>query len=246
MLASVRFVMFRGLLTFVVVLAAGGRAVAGPVLAVANSAVPFAVGGVEARPEGGAVPLADGDQISAAASAPVLLRLDGGNRIVLAADSSARLKGLAQKGSYFYLAKGSLRYEARQHPVAICAGGKLYIPSAPGSGEIVVADGRARVNLTSGRMLRGGVDACGPSAVPVLLAGGVAAVAGTAAAGTAAGVSVAGVATAAAAAAGAGIAIPAVTGVSGTSAAAAAGSSSAVSISSTGPPSVSPISTSTP
>ena len=208
--ASIEIEMRLLYLSLVVLVASGwlltARPVTGPnpVLAVVSSTYPFAIGRVETKPEAGPVPVVDGDQISSA-GAPVMFRLDGENRVVLGGSSQARIRSIGTDGRYFYLSKGSLHFEARKEPLAICALDRLYVPAIPGSGEIVIVGGKADVRLTSGRMIRSGTDACDSKAPPLmlsnlLLSNGM----GSGAAATA---------TATATAAGAGITAPAIASV---------------------------------
>jgi hypothetical protein len=179
----------------------------GPVLAVVSSSHPFSIGRVEAKPEAGPIPVVEGDQVSSS-SAPVMFRLNGENRLVLGGNSRALIRAIRADGHYFYLSSGSLEFDARKEPLAICARDHLYVPSIPGSGEIVIRDNKVDVRLTSGQMVRSGSDTCNSKAAPLFPANGIeaAAPAGTPAGG-------AGTATATAAAAG-GTALPVTAAIS--------------------------------
>lgn len=189
-----------------------------PVRGVVTSTRPFLIGSVEERPEAGPIIVVDGDQISAE-STPVMIRLTGDNRAILGNDSVARIETIlvstgvnsgaesAEKypndGAYFYLTKGGIQYDARKEPLAICARERLYVPSIPGSGTVVIQNDKVQVTLATGTMLRSGTEPCGKAA-PLLLTNGFGSGAlASSAAGTAAGTAGAAAGTAGAATTGA-------------------------------------------
>ncbi len=235
-----------------------------PVRGVVTSARTFSIGLVDEKPEAGPMLVVDGDQIKSGTS-PVMFRLTGENRVALGSDSVTRIQSIdvqktaeaANDGAYFYLSKGSIDYDAKREPLAICARDRLYVPSTPGSGAVVIRNNKVEVVLTTGTMVRSGSDPCSANATPLLLLNGVGttAVGAAGAAGGAAGAvgaagSAAGAAgaagaatataTATAAAAGIGAAIPTAATV-GIAAASAAGAV-ATAIATQSPPPQSPIS----
>lgn len=195
-----------------------------PVLGVASAPKPFSIGSVETKPEAGPVVVVEGDQISASATA-VTFRLNGENRAVLSGNSTVQIRGYQDGGIYFYLGKGSIQFDVRRLPLAICARDRLYLPSVPASGEVVIAADGVQVKLTAGSMVRSGTEGCEPRGVPVSLSGsGTATGGGTTAAGTA-------TATATATAAGVGTAtVATVTGIA-VAAATAAGVATTIAVS---------------
>jgi hypothetical protein len=145
--------------------AALAGAPANRVLGVAEVGRPFLVGSVETKPEAGPVPVVDGDRVQSLGNA-VSFRLEGENRAILPENSTASLRRYGTDGVYFYLAKGSIRFEARIQPLAICAQDRLYVPSIPASGEVSMEGGRAEVRMIAGTMVRSGTEACGGKVPP--------------------------------------------------------------------------------
>lgn len=203
-----------------------------PVLGLVSSRASFALSRVETRPEAGPLPVVDGDEITAGL-APVLFRLSGPNRVVLGGSSHAQIRPIRDSGRYFYLSKGSIQFDAMKEPIAICAVGKLYVPTVPASGEVVILDNkRVEVHMTSGVMERNGQDACNAKGAPAfLLQGAVGATAGVAGAVGAAGAGAAGAAGAGAAGAAAAGAAGAGVAGAGVAGAAVAGISTATAVS---------------
>jgi len=154
------------------------------VLGLAEAGKPFLVGSVETKPEAGPVPVVDGDQVRSLVD-PVSFRLEGGNRSVLAENSTAGLRRYGVDGVYFYVTKGSIRFEARKQPLAICAQDRLYVPSIPASGEVAIENGRAQVRMTGGTMVRSGTDGCGDKEAPAVSLSGASGAGGGSAATTA-------------------------------------------------------------
>jgi hypothetical protein len=194
---------------------------------------------VETKPEAGPVPIVDGDRVQSLGDA-VSFRLEGENRAVLPGNSTAGLRRYGTDGVYFYLTKGSLQFEARKRPLAICAHDRLYVPSIPASGEVAIGDDGVQVKLTAGIMVRSGSESCGDKVVPAVLltgaAGAGSAAAGSAAAGPAAAV------TATATAAGVGAASTgAAVGAVAIAAGAAAGVVSTIAVVASTPAAESPI-----
>ncbi len=207
-----------------------------PVLGVVTSAHDFLIGSVDEKPEAGPVSVVSGDVISSASS-PVVFRLTGENRVIMAENSKARIQPYKPdkdkpEGAFFYQTKGSLQYDARREPLAICAADGLYVPTVPGSGVVaILPDNKVQVTLTTGKMERSGTEACG-SAGPLLLPTQAAVAAPTGAA----------TATATATAAAAGVSGAAVTTAAaiGIATATAAGVVAGVVTASQAPPSQSP------
>ena len=232
---------------FISVLAAASLcADSGPILGVANAPKPFSIGTVHTKPEAGPVSQVEGDEVAPGHST-VTFRLNGDDRAILAGNSKAKIRGYKDGGSYFYLSKGSIQFDARKLPLAICARDRLYVPSIPASGEVAIRDNKVQVRMTAGSMIRSGVEACDAKAVPLLVtgagtgaaaAGGVAATAGAAASAGAAATAGAAV-TATATAAGIGAATATV-GAVAVAAGAVAGVTAAV-VAAEGPASESPI-----
>ena len=167
------------LLMLACVLAMGiaGRAEAAgsPVLGVVTSTRPFSIGPVEEKPETGPMIVVEGDEIRAQ-SAPVAFRMTGENRAILGNDSMTDIRPIppqrnpaTENGEFFYLRKGSLQYDARKEPLAICARDRLYVPSIPGSGEVVIVDNKPQVKLITGTMVRSGEDVCNTKGAAYLL-----------------------------------------------------------------------------
>ncbi len=202
------------------------------VLGVAEAGKPFLVGSVETKPEAGPVPVVDGDRVQSLGNA-VSFRLEGGNRAVLSGNSAAGLRRYGTDGVYFYLTKGSIRFEARKQPLAICALDRLYVPSIAASGEVAIEDNQAQVRMTGGAMARSGSDVCAEKTLPALLLSGAAGAGAASAAGAA-------TATATAAAAGAASSAAAVGGVA-VAAGAAAGVATTIAVVASTPPAESPI-----
>jgi hypothetical protein len=144
---------------------AGAPAPANRILGVAEAGKPFLVGSVETKPEAGPVPVVDGDRVQALGNA-VSFRLDGQNRAVLPANSTVGLRRYGADGVNFYLTEGSIRFEARKQPLAICALNRLYVPSIAAAGEVAIEDSRVQVRMTTGVMLQMGTAACGGKFAP--------------------------------------------------------------------------------
>jgi len=136
---------------------------ANSVLGVAEAGKPFQVGSVETKPEAGPSPVVDGDRVRSLRDS-VSFRLEGENRAILGVNSTAGVRRYGLDGVYFYLTNGSIRFEARKQPLAICAQDRLYVPSIPASGEVLIENGRAQARMTAGTMVRSGADACGEEA----------------------------------------------------------------------------------
>jgi hypothetical protein len=184
-----------------------------PVLGVVTGTRTFSIGSVDQKPESGAIAVVNGDDVSTASS-PVTFRLTGENRAVMGENSKVRIRPYQPDkdkpaGAYFYQTKGSLQYEARREPLAICAGDRLYVPSVPGSGVVTILPNRkVQVTLATGTMERSGSETCNSKAAPAWLVTGLpggAVAAGTTASATAAAAATA-TATATATAASAGVA----------------------------------------
>lgn len=143
-----------------------------PQLGVVTSGSPFNIGSVEEKPETGPIVVAGGDQVYAEKN-PVLFRLSGENRAILADDSATRVRPLQDNGAYFYLRKGAIQYDARKEPLAICANERLYVPSIPGSGQVIIQGKDVRVILTSGSLIRSGIDECSDKGAAYLNNGGI-------------------------------------------------------------------------
>jgi len=143
-----------------------------PQLGVVTSGSPFNIGSVEEKPETGPIVVVGGDQVYSEKN-PVLFRLSGDNRAILADDSAARVRPLQDNGAYFYLRKGAIQYDARKEPLAICAHDRLYVPSVPGSGQVIIQGKDVQVILTSGSLVRSGIDECSDKGAAYLNNGGV-------------------------------------------------------------------------
>ena len=178
------FIFTIGLVVAARVLSAQPEPAHNPVLGVVTGSKPFSIGSVEEKPETGPIVVVDGDKVYSPASAPLMFRLTGENRAVLAGNSVTRVRPLREQnedGAYFYLNKGAIQYDARKEPLAICARDRLYVPSRPGSGQVVIGENnKVEVILTTGTMVRSGSDVCGEKAAPLWLSGGTGGAGGTA------------------------------------------------------------------
>ena len=214
--------------------AAAAPAPANRILGVAEAGKPFLVGSVQTKPEAGPVPVVDGDRVQSLGEA-VSFRLEGENRAVLPENSTVGVRRYGVDGVYLYLTKGSVRFDARKQPLAICVRDRLYVPSIPASGEVSMEDGSAQVRMTAGTMILSGKDACSEKAAPAAVLSGASGAAGGAG-------SAAGTATATATAAGAGVATSSATvGAIAIAAGAATGAASTIAVVSSTPPAESPI-----
>ncbi len=159
------------------ILALAANAATNPVLGVVTSTRTYSIGPVDAKPEAGPMIVVDGDKI-AADTAVVMFRLTGQNRAILGTKSEATVRPIPPQrdapevGQFFYLSKGSIQYDALKEPLAICARDRLYLPSIPGSGEVVIVNDKPQVRLITGTMVRSGSDVCNNKGAAWLLSNG--------------------------------------------------------------------------
>lgn len=147
--------------------AAGPAAVVGTI----SSTAPVTINGSEMSPTvSPSWPLVAKDEIATTAAA--LLQTSNRDRLILDANTRARIGTAGGALQYIYIRQGGLQFDTQAGPVYICMAGHLYVPAKSSKGILrLQTNNSVGASLDSGAFTQQGTRSCPPDASTDFLAG---------------------------------------------------------------------------